>query len=505
MRRRWRRCWRWAEIHGVAYNWEERRQALLKVTRLRQEDASLLLEVARIEEESGDIDQAIATLRRAQEMDASDNITQRLAQLYLENGQEDEGFALLAELSNRQGDVAASLRLVSSMCSLQAWQRAQDFVTSLTPDQQDDPRMRYLYAVALEELERPSEALAAFKALLLAEDDESWVSAQTHPQGFGGWWGHIQAMMPAGALELMQFMELKDGAYSYRVVHRQPFGVQYGGGGNHVDVPQVPEVLEAYVLAHMGRLLEESQGDDQVAHVASRLATAGIVRADQKLTLAMMPDQALAQGPAAFIEKYPDDLAVQALGLLFAAQEGGLSLEAAKAHYANYLTHHPELSVYAAFITTDADEAFLTEALNVAEGLENPSPMLVMAILQSLNEQGTVHGILNDAQQAKLHTLLLDWYQKPAGQRLQNAFGFGSYVFVQLASILVREGDADRFVGLLEYECEFGETAGWSAKQSAHVWALGLSRTRWVHATELATQKSVLSAHPCVGHAAGRW
>ena len=66
-----------AQAHRIAGNYEERRAALLEATRLKKDDLSLLLEIARLEESEGDWEKSIQTLEKASELDKSNRAKQK--------------------------------------------------------------------------------------------------------------------------------------------------------------------------------------------------------------------------------------------------------------------------------------------------------------------------------------------------------------------------------------------------------------------------------------------
>jgi len=156
-----------AEVYKQMGRYEERRQALLEATRLQTDDIALLYELASVEEAQGHWQKAVETLQRALALDATSKTRLKIARLYIQHGNREEGFRILTEVAGGdQMDPRDAESIAGTMMSIGAWDAAIGLLRGLLSQHPKDYKLHYQYAVALEEDGRASEAIEAFTDLL---------------------------------------------------------------------------------------------------------------------------------------------------------------------------------------------------------------------------------------------------------------------------------------------------------------------------------------------------
>src|SRR5207237_10810680 len=102
---------------------------------------------------------AIATLERAAPLDKTNRTREQIAQLHLNYGNEETGFAMLFEMAGAaKADPRTLETTADTLCGMREWERAADFLQRHITEHPGDYRLRYLLGVALEEAARPAEA-----------------------------------------------------------------------------------------------------------------------------------------------------------------------------------------------------------------------------------------------------------------------------------------------------------------------------------------------------------
>ena len=88
-----------AEVYRQADDYEGRRRALTAAAKIKPDDLQLLGAIARVEEQDGDWQAAVATLERAAAVDKTNRTREQIALLHLQYGDQEQGFSLLMELA----------------------------------------------------------------------------------------------------------------------------------------------------------------------------------------------------------------------------------------------------------------------------------------------------------------------------------------------------------------------------------------------------------------------
>ncbi len=158
-----------AELARVLRNDDKRRDLLLEAVRLQPKDIDLRLQIANLEEQSGNPDRVIGILEDAVDGDPSGRIRNALAQAYLRQGQTMKGMRELRALSAKKGkDDPRSVEIsAASLASAGLYEEAIRFLRESLPDG-GDWRTKYLLATMLEQDGREAEALPLFLELTQA-------------------------------------------------------------------------------------------------------------------------------------------------------------------------------------------------------------------------------------------------------------------------------------------------------------------------------------------------
>jgi tetratricopeptide (TPR) repeat protein len=88
-----------ARIYNRSENHELRRRELVEVSRLKPDDITILYEIANMEEVTGRWQDAVATLKRASELDETSKTDHKIARLHMEYGNEEQGIKMLLDLA----------------------------------------------------------------------------------------------------------------------------------------------------------------------------------------------------------------------------------------------------------------------------------------------------------------------------------------------------------------------------------------------------------------------
>jgi tetratricopeptide (TPR) repeat protein len=296
-------CLALAEIYRQLGHYEERRQALLEATRLRPRDLALLHEIARIEETEGDWQRALDTLRQAAALDRTSRTRHKMARLHIQYGNEQDGYRILFGLAEaEQIDARAAETMVNAMIGAQDWAMALDLLNRLVAKHAQDYRLRYLYAVVLEEEGRSSEATQQFLNLLDREWPASVTPIPAQPQTRAS-----LTTVPEPVLKWIKIQESLSRAYAYRRARAKGLRYAYYGRAHPpaVDVPSTVDQCQDYALAHLLDLadgLPRSQRNDSLG----RLTAQGIDDVEMISYLNPRYGNQRSEGVIELIEQYPE-------------------------------------------------------------------------------------------------------------------------------------------------------------------------------------------------------
>ncbi len=242
-----------AELARVTENEDKRRDLLLEAVRLQPKDLDLRLQIATLEEKSGNPERVVAILEESLAYDVGGRARSALAQAYIRQGQAVKGMRELRLLSGKSGfDPRSAESAAAALAGTKLYDEAIGFLRAELPDG-GDWRSRYLLGVLLEEDGREAEAVPIFLGLLQAQ-------------------GEIPALVPPAAdrynpfdqypeqvRSIFQWMTANQSAYMHR---NRGYG-RMGHGGATVgafNLPNKPEDVRQFALIHLCALSKKKSG-----------------------------------------------------------------------------------------------------------------------------------------------------------------------------------------------------------------------------------------------------
>lgn len=297
-----------AEIHEVTGNDSERRQAILEAIRLQPKDLGLLHQLARIEENDGQVDAAIRTLESALRHDPTNRTRDRLARLHFRQGDFDRALAVLREGGGAL-DPEQLLETAQQLFSAGAWEQAAEILAPFLDEHPDDYRLFYLHALALEESGQKDRAAAAFERLLgfqrdLPGADQLTLSIRNNygvPMAVirkltpdeiqeQRLFRKVESRLPPATLEISRVLDAEHQAYNYRQGRPEGriygfhshygygygFGYGFGGGSRSTVIAQPVTAADAraFAIQHLHRIASEDE--ERLAAFENALSAQGL-------------------------------------------------------------------------------------------------------------------------------------------------------------------------------------------------------------------------------------
>ncbi|NLF30817.1 MAG: tetratricopeptide repeat protein [Planctomycetes bacterium] len=452
-----------ATIHQRLYNYQEQRRYLLEAADRRSDDPDLLIQVARLERDNGDMDAAVATLERAAPLDTAGRARRELLDLLFLTGREQRGRELLAEmLAGRLADADTVERIVQTLTTAMDHDGALELLRRESSQFSGDVRLAFLRACVLEEALRPEEAVAAFLDVLdLPRENvlRDAAAAGSPLDMYGAHAAMLAGFMPPEALDIMKLQPAGMVAYQHRQTGRHgPYFPGMGGAGSGIMLPSAPQETEALVLAHLAQLsadMDEDAGDRLLAALAGRR----VKHAELKLAVTRMEDG------TSILEQYrrdhPDDKVVAAIWLMNGIEEG-LVPEDLQTVYQLLKEDWPQLAALGAIGAIqhggEVDEALVNEAMDLIEAQEKINDYVVLGLVYMSSEAMAQDGAVSDDLRARLRGLIVD----RCGQLAANQ-QFGPYVFEMVMQAMTQEDDLGTLVEMLDAECRRGAAGQASA------------------------------------------
>lgn len=290
-----------AELARVTRNEDKRRDLLLEAVRLQPDDIDLRLQIANLEEQSGNPERVIAILEEAVPKDKTGRVRSALAQAYLRQGQTLKGMRELRAIAGKKGDDPRSIESSAAMLAgTGLYEEAIRFLRESLPSG-GDWRSQYLLATMLEHDGRESEAIPIFRTLLQASGDVKGLKPLPMTSRRNPWEGASEGMM-----DIMETMQAVQMAYLHRDRDNRG-GYYYGGsGGTSTKVgpfilPDTAEYARTLAKIHLAKMdVKDVEGIDFINDLSK--ASSGRQLAFSKL-----------------FEKYPDQPGLFELALAYGA------------------------------------------------------------------------------------------------------------------------------------------------------------------------------------------
>ena len=437
-----------ALIHRVADNYEERRQALLKATRLHPDNVQLLWEIARMEEVEGDWEKAILTLEQASKIDKSDSSRKKIANIYIKYGDSQKGFQELFEIYGGENASARDIeKLATAMISSERWDQAREFLARHTARFPDDYRLKFQNALVLKNLDLLQDSVEAFGKLLEVEQEIKGLT-KVHQFKFPTYVeSQIEAfrdIVPPDGLELIRINGISD------VIIDDDYS-RYGRArtlSSSVVLPATAEQCRLFAACYLCNMAEDLEENQRVA-LTNRLQYAGFAKTEllQRGVGLSIESSDIDD----LLEDFPNDKTVLAFAVLSMFDEPISDTKISKKAFETFKSDYPVIAFAAAVQAAAADEKnapLLDEAIKIVSKTK-PNLVLVQIILRYLAyedlEEADIQFSKKQIQQ--LNTLLMQWYPT-----VQNDPTMGAWMFSYVATSLKRDATPTRFLQLLDKE-----------------------------------------------------
>jgi tetratricopeptide (TPR) repeat protein len=402
------------ELARVMQNDDKRRDLLLEAVRLQPKDVDLRLQIANLEEQSGNPERVVAILEEALVADTSGRIRSALAQAYLRQGQTLKG---MRELQAMSGKNANDPRLLESSAATLAgagmFEEAIRFLRESLPDG-GDWRTRYLLAVMLEQDGREAEAIPIFLSLQQAQGELPGITS--NPQG-------PQSQLQHFPEEMRPIVSLSMAAQLAHAHQNQQQFQRYSGMSmtGPFLLPEDAESVRRLSLIHLAKLSKKSGEMDE--GLAAQLRAAGVTN------LGFVSDliESTSRGQpdfAALLEKHPDEPGLLEMAVMYGSYYGqGRKLEPALVRKAMEKAEHmTPLTRFRAglVLTADADkddpawEALVAAARDCINDKDQDMAMQVgYHLLRILSAEAQT---IPEARREDLKNVLLDLATTASGE-----------------------------------------------------------------------------------------
>jgi tetratricopeptide (TPR) repeat protein len=467
-----------AEVYRQMGKYEERRQALLEATRIQTDDIELIYELAAVEEAQGDWEKAAETLQRALTLDDTSQTRLKIARLYIQNGNKDDGFRILTEIAGGDRmDPRDAESLAGTIMSTGAWNTATSFLEGILSLHPKDYKLHYQYAVALEEDGRKAEAMEAFIDLLGFKDEipgnkDKKIQFSWKRQGMDI---NIQQILPAEAIELLRFNQYHSTAYSYqqsrtrysrsgtnRPVGRgiispvgrgiiRPAGRSINpraGMAPNVALPPTVEDLQGFAVCHILALAGDLGGTRQL-QVKSDLSRYGISNIEVLMDIGKFGTTDFNRAIDNLASKHPSNEAIQAVWIIHRIEGKGGTLQEAEHIFDMFADSNPRLALIVGLRCYGTDKIasrLFSRSLGMLQDVLDPGYYEAMAISYALQNENNSPK-LTGAQRDLLDRHLVDWYS-----RLTGATSYRINIFDHVGSLLAKRSDLSEYVRFLDNE-----------------------------------------------------
>ncbi|MEM6917220.1 MAG: tetratricopeptide repeat protein, partial [Verrucomicrobiota bacterium] len=270
-----------AEIYRLDKEPAQREAALIEASRLAPDDLALLHQIAKLQLDEGKPMESLATLEKGSRIDKTPRTRLQMARIEIEFGDSASGYASLTKLATEIANPDETLDLIveeigDSMIRNGDYELAVQYVESYFDEFPENYRLRYLKAVALEELESLEEAVVEFAELLRWEDEMEKPVTAFLPEGaettsslrekqMESYWGKLHPDI----VPLMRIASVSSNAYSHQ-----------SGNQNHMRNP-IPMLeqrfirpptdlleLQKFATVHLFNLANKSEDDEIDAEIA---------------------------------------------------------------------------------------------------------------------------------------------------------------------------------------------------------------------------------------------
>jgi tetratricopeptide (TPR) repeat protein len=335
-----------AKVYKVYNNYAQYRYYLVKATENQANNIELLYSLATLDEAEGNYDKAETTLKKIVKLDKSGQGVKKLIAFYFRGGEEDKGFALIANNAGSTMTVQSIKSTALVMFNARRYDKTVEFLQEFISKFPDSYELRYLYAIALEETGKKVVAAQTFFELLKMADNikQSNLTKQTKNS-----WNRYYKNLPRVAADIIKMRQIFHTVYQYR---NRNYRSSYGTVAGSNIIPTTKDSLIAHVITHLCGLAG-TINSSEFNNYAARLKTMGIRYADIKMALASQNFYRETVAWGKLIEKYSNDVnitAVDCLAGIYNRQQVG-DAEKYEKIIAKITQKHPTIALLVFFST----------------------------------------------------------------------------------------------------------------------------------------------------------
>ena len=430
-----------AQVHRIADNYEERRMALLEATRIQKDSLPLMMEIARLEESEGEWEKAIETLEEAAKLDKTTRAREKIARLYIQYGESEEGFARMLEIAGGENSTARDVEsIASAIIDTEDWEQTREFLLPQLTRFNNDYRLKFMLAVTNERLDLVADAQEGFFELMGPQEEIKGLKKNANGMGvyFGGQMQMVKVVLPADASDLYEVMMQK----------------QYSQAGyrsaNEIELPETVQECKRYALTQLTGLYEALNESEQ-----------GILRNRVKqfgYNSDLLFSDALAVGEdgdsEGLIDANPENEVALALGIFNLVGQPSDDPKYGLKGFETFKDSYPELAFMGAIQAAVADpkhKPVLDQAIELVKDTEKPNVILVSAIARFItNPSGELEDTsLSKESISELNGLLKKWYPS-----LQSDPSMSPWMFNYVAQALKANDSLDSYIEFLDEEID---------------------------------------------------
>jgi len=351
-------------------------------------------------------------------------------------------------------------KIASSIVKIEDWEQLRDFVSPHVARFPNDYRLKFLLAIATEELGLADEAQRQFLELLKVNQEFSDPALRIgggsrSPLNFRTQMSYLKGTLPDSAIEFMGLLTMgQDFAYSYRQSQNHRFS-PYGGAasGTTAYLPADIKTCHQYSLGHLRELALELPEDSRRG-LLSELTRAGV--SDAGLILSDIDQSIIQQDPVALLEAHPDNETALSIAIMSLVRgEDDTSEKICQKGYEAFKDSYPALGFFAAARldqSKQGNKEKLTEAINKLKSHGEPSIMVVQYIVSQTRGGG--YGMPSDPANDRLaqhredlNQLIADWDPKMSQDPQMS-----NWIFGQVVTSFRQEKSSKRFIQFLDEE-----------------------------------------------------
>ena len=260
-----------AEIYNQLEDPLGQKEALAEAVRRRPGDVKLIGDLAKLAEKSGDLEAALKWREEATKRDPGPDSKRRLADYFFRSGEMESGLAQLKGIAAEAEDPRAIEKTLQALAKGGEWEVLLTYAKGLGPVMENDWRLSYIKAVALEEEGAEKEARAMFEAFVSEEKEIAGVKPLLPMKEFREW---VQSNRKRGRLgnanvgetiAQYQWNQYQNLAYKHRQNRGSRIGYSSSGAtADPVALPGEARELRWMAVGHLVGMSENKSEEERL-------------------------------------------------------------------------------------------------------------------------------------------------------------------------------------------------------------------------------------------------